>query len=648
VTVRHFVLATAGHVDHGKSALIKSLTGTDPDRLPEEKARGITIELGFAHLNLTTPRGDQVVAGIVDVPGHEDFVRNMIAGVGSIDLALLVVAADDGWMPQTEEHLQILMYLGVQRLIVALTKSDLGDPAVVTTQVQSKLKGTALEAAPIVATSARSGTGIDELKRAVAAILASSPDPRDYGKPRLFIDRAFSLHGIGTVVTGTLAGGRLQTGEIVNIQPRGFAARIRSLQSYGKTIAIVRPGMRAAVNLPDAQVGSTDRGVERGHIATTAGLTMSDTLDVLIHRSSRLSERDPAARPLKNGTAVDVHHGTARIAAKMVLLESDTLKRGEQAIAQLRLESPACAFLGDRLVVRDRSQQQTLAGAIVLDPDGRRANFRNDTQKHFLKKRATGWDDLNVGLMSEMERRRSVLLDGLLEKSHFGANEISDALHRLAKTGAIVLRDKIAISPGHWQELKNRATAMIAEAHERNPERPGLELRTLRAAFADEPAEIFDALLADLWTAGFAQKGSVIARASHEAALPDRLADVARKILQTLAEKPVDPPPLKQLAPAGTAREALKFLIQSNALVDVSAELVLRSEDFARAKESIAQFITRNGPATVSALRQELGTSRRVIVPLLERLDRDGFTRRVGDHRILAHSLVDDAIGGIE
>ena len=223
----NFILATAGHVDHGKSTLVKALTGTDPDRLPEEKARGITIDLGFAELNLSGHDGKTFHVGIVDVPGHEDFVRNMIAGVGSIDLALLVVAADDGWMPQTEEHLQILLYLGVERIVLALTKSDLGNIESVTGQIREKLAGTPFANCQIVPTSVRTGEGLEDLKDALSSQLASLPPPRDIGKPRLFVDRAFTLHGIGSVVTGTLTGGTLRVGDSIFVQPKDISSRIR-------------------------------------------------------------------------------------------------------------------------------------------------------------------------------------------------------------------------------------------------------------------------------------------------------------------------------------------------------------------------------------------------------------------------------------
>src|SRR5229473_1117753 len=251
---QHFIVATAGHVDHGKSALVKALTGTDPDRLPEEKARGITIDLGFAHLELPSlrPNDPPLLLGIVDVPGHEDFVKNMVAGVGSVDLALFVVAADDGWMPQTEEHLQILNYLGVPGAVVALTKVDLTqDEEDVGSAIREKLRGTPYADAPIVATSSVSGRGVDELKAALARVLDETPPPRDIGKPRLPVDRVFQLQGIGTVVTGTLTGGALRRGQTVVIQPSEKATRIRSLQSHSRDVESSEPGTRTALNLPD-------------------------------------------------------------------------------------------------------------------------------------------------------------------------------------------------------------------------------------------------------------------------------------------------------------------------------------------------------------------------------------------------------------
>jgi selenocysteine-specific elongation factor len=637
VSARHFVIATAGHIDHGKSALVKALTGTDPDRLPEEKARQITIELGFTHFDLKSENGQELCLGIVDVPGHEDFVRNMIAGVGSIDLALLVVAVDDGWMPQTEEHLQILNYLGVTRAVVALTKSDLGHAEKAVEEIRQRLQGTPFSQSPIIATSSHSGAGIAELKRVLASEFSAAPSQPDIEKPRLFVDRAFALHGIGTVVTGTLTGGLLETGETVIVQPRNLEARIRSIQSHGRDVDIAQPGMRTAINLPDLAAGESERGIRRGDIITTERLTSSTTLDVLLERSGRSGEKDPTARPLKSGATIDVHHGTDRVPATVVLLNRGSLKRGERGIAQLRLAAPLLAFLGDRFVLRDRSQQHTLAGGVVLDPDGERHSLRSAAQQTFLTTRASAWPDVKLCVASEVARAGALILSGLLPKSHFHTADIAASVSQLEACGDISVRGRIGATPEHWQELNERAAALIDDTHSHHPERSGLELNALRAAFRNQSPEIFEALLSDLCANGFVRTGQVVARSSHRSALPGNLESVARNILSSLSGNPADPPPLKRLAPDRIARETLTFLIEKGDVTEISPDLVLRRENFERMKSIITEFITRHGPATVSELRQELQTSRRVIVPLLERLDRDGLTRRLGDKRILAH-----------
>ena len=315
----HSLLVNGCYVDHGKSALVKALTGTDPDRLPEEKARQITIDLGFAELNLAGPDEQRFQIGIVDVPGHEDFVRNMIAGVGSIDLTLLVVAADDGWMPQTEEHLQILTYLGVERAVIALTKSDLGGIETVTGQIRDHLRDSPFANAQIIATSVRTDEGIETLKSALVSEFAAMHPPRDYGKPRLFIDRVFTLRGIGTVVTGTLTGGQLRREQKIVVQPGNLEGRIRSIQSHGRELEIAQPGMRTAIGLPDFSVEQ----ISRGNVVTSGDFgPANSTLIALLEKSPGLFNGNPDSRPLKSGLSVHFHHGTSRTAAKVRFLEN--------------------------------------------------------------------------------------------------------------------------------------------------------------------------------------------------------------------------------------------------------------------------------------------------------------------------------------
>jgi selenocysteine-specific elongation factor len=631
VTTRHFIIATAGHVDHGKSALVKALTGTDPDRLPEEKRRQITIDLGFAELNLTAPSGDKIHAGIVDVPGHEDFVRNMIAGVGSIDLALLVVAADDGWMPQTEEHLQILTYLGVQRAVIALAKSDLGRIDIPTEEIRSQLRGTVFVDSPIVPTSVRIGEGIENLKSALASQLAALQPQHDFGKPRLFVDRVFTLRGIGTVVTGTLTGGRFCSGQSVIVQPHNLQARIRSIQSHGVEIDCAQPGMRSALNLSYVAVHQ----IRRGDVITDSDLMASATLIAQIEKSPRLHVKEPAARPLKNGGSVYLHHGTLRVAARVTLLEKNELEPGQKMIAHLKLASPILAFVGDRFVIRDASEQHTIAGGVVLDPDG--ASFRDALDPKLLSMRAIAPDDIDLCVRSEIARRGFVPRETLLNKSHFSGGEISEALLRLERNNEIVLFEEIAADGEFWQTLRNQAIALIDNAHKQNPERPGLDLNELRSVLRDQPENVFEALIADLCVADFVRKGSAIARTSHQPVLRAKLGPVEDKIREALSRKPFDPPPRREIEPDRGAQHVLRFLIERDEVIELGSDAVLLRENFECMKSRIIEFISKNGPATVSELRQALESSRRIMVPLLERLDRDGVTRRTGDKRALAH-----------
>ena len=657
----NFILATAGHVDHGKSTLVKALTGTNPDRLPDEKARGITIDLGFAHLELSAPpsslnncrsgseQPSTFSVGIVDVPGHEDFVRNMIAGIGSIDLALLVVAADDGWMPQTEEHLQILSYLGVRRIVVALTKSDLGKIDNVASQIREKLRETTFANAQIIATSARTGFGLEDLKEVLASEFATVSTPRDIGKPRLFVDRAFTLHGIGTVVTGTLAGGQFQRGQNVVIQPQNLSARVRTIQSHNRDLEIAQPGTRTAINLPDVPVGSD--GIKRGDVITIANVgAAADIVNVVLERSARLNRKTPAARPLKNGSVVHIHLGTTRVPAKITLLDQDVVQPGQRAVAQLCLDSPILAFVGDRFVVRDSSAQNTIAGGVVLDVDGDRQNFRNAGQTELLRTRAGAIDDVDVCILSQLTRDGFAQTNALLVTSHFSADEIAKALSRSQNAGAIVLRGKIAANPAYWRDLLARATALIDRAHEKHPEQRGLDFTELRVELNVESDELFAAVVSEMTANGFARAETNIGRNSHRPSLPAEILPAAEKIRAALAGKPFDPPSRKDFPQDRHLHQALRFLIEQGEIVEIGDEIVLLRDAVDQMQNLVSEFISTNGSATASQLRQRLGTSRRIIIPFLEYLDRTGVTRRVGDERVLAQKaavakLDDAAIG---
>jgi selenocysteine-specific elongation factor len=635
MTEKNFILATAGHVDHGKSALVKALTGTDPDRLPEEKARQITIDLGFAELNLVGPDEQRFHIGIVDVPGHEDFVRNMIAGVGSIDLALLVIAADDGWMPQTEEHLQILNYLRVQRGVVALTKSDLGGIDVVAEQIREKLCDTLFARTSIVPTSIRTGEGIENLKDALATELATAEPQPNICKPRLFVDRAFTLRGIGTVVTGTLSGGLIRRSQDVFVQPRNVSARVRSIQNHGRDVEIAQPGMRTAINLPDLSRG--ENGIQRGDIITVDSLgSPQATIDVLLERSSRLRRNSPAARPIKNGGSVQVHFGTGRIAAKITLLDQPAVGTGQSAIARLRLDSPIVALVGDRFVIRDSSEQNTIAGGTVLDSDADRTNFRSPAQIQFLRARATAPHDVDVCIRSRLQRDQCIDSKALLVKSNFSADEISEALSRQSHDGEIVQAGDIIASASYWHNLINRAATLIDRAHDKNPERRGVDLSELRTGLEIESDKMFGAVISELTRNGFVRFENQVACVSHRPSLPLDLLSVAEDIRAALSARRFDPPDRKALSQDRNLQQVLRFLIDKGEIVEITREIVVLRDAAEQMQNTIAEFLTENGSATASQLRQKIGTTRRVIIPFLEYLDRTGVTRRIGDERVLA------------
>ena len=627
----HYIVATAGHVDHGKSALIKALTGTDPDRLPEEKARGITIDLGFAHLELASPvSGSPIHVGIVDVPGHEDFVKNMVAGVGAIDLALLIVAADDGWMPQTEEHLQILSYFGVRRAVVSLTKADLaGDEAAAVSEIRQQLQGSVFADAPIVPTSVVTKHGLDTLRATLARELSNAPPPRDIGKPRLAVDRVFTLTGAGTIVTGTLVGGCFQRGQAVVIQPGGQPARIRRIQSHGRDVETSGPGTRTALNLADVDPAG---GVHRGDVITLPEMGgASDCLDVVLEISAR------ASRPLKDGVRVRVHYGSGNVPAHVALGAGKELAAGGRQLAQLRLEAPIFLFAGDHLTLRDWSEQQTLAGAIVLDPDATRRAFRHQARQQWLERLSASLDDPADFVAAYVIRDRAVRRARAFVKTRFSARDIDQAIERLAREGKVITAGDMVVVASSWAAVIRRGAQLIDEAHREHPERQGLSITDLRNTITKEfPIDdLFDSLVAGLGEQGFIRSGSIIQRAAHRAQLPEPLRTAGETLRRSLTARPLEPPSRKELTPDTASQRALKFLIESGEVIEINAELVMSAAAVAQATAQVKAFVTSNGPATVSDLRQSLGSSRRVVVPLLEYLDRTFVTLRQGDKRAL-------------
>jgi selenocysteine-specific elongation factor len=478
-------------------------------------------------------------------------------------------------------------------------------------------------------------------------------------------------------VTGTLAGGQFQRGQNVVIQPQNLSARVRTIQSHNRDLEIAQPGTRTAINLPDVPVGSD--GIKRGDVITIANVgAAADIVNVVLERSARLNRKTPAARPLKNGSVVHIHLGTTRVPAKITLLDQDVVQPGQRAVAQLCLDSPILAFVGDRFVVRDSSAQNTIAGGVVLDVDGDRQNFRNAGQTELLRTRAAAIDEvakpafggqllplkdntsrvttirrswaiqpvdltgcpsgtkwIDVCIQSQLTRDGFAQTNTLLVTSHFSADEIANALSRSQNAGAIVLRGKIAANPAYWRDLVARATALIDRAHEKHPEQRGLDFTELRVELNVESDELFAALVSEMTANGFARAETNIGRNSHRPSLPAEILPAAEKIRAALAGKPFDPPSRKDFPQDRHLHQALRFLIEQGEIVEIGDEIVLLRDAVDQMQNLVSEFISTNGSATASQLRQKIGTSRRIVIPFLEYLDRIGVTQRVGDARQL-------------
>jgi selenocysteine-specific elongation factor len=603
------VVATAGHVDHGKSSLVTRLTGIDPDRLEEEKRRGLTIELGFAWCTL--PSGHEI--GFVDVPGHERFVRTMLAGVGPVRLVLFVVAADEGWRRQSEEHLAIVDVLGVDGAVVALTKRDLVDAArlaAAETEVRERLEGTALAHAPILPCSSQTGEGVDGLVAALDAMVIAAPPPVE-GRLRQHVDRVFTIAGAGTVVTGTLSGGRLGVSEEVEILPSGARARVRGLQTHKRRIEAARPVSRVAVNL-----AGVDRArVARGDVLVRPGdWRPTATFDARVRPVRRLTH------PVTARGAFTLHAGAAERGATLRIYGGATLP-ADGGFARIRLTAPLVLGVGDRFVLRDSGRRETVAGGVVLDPAPvRRAG--TDVAARLARREATPDDGLTGLLLQER---------GAVPASDLRPLTGADAVPGVEPVGrwwvATPVRDAVRT------EVVDRLFAF----HEANPTASGMdaaELRgtvvdTLRRSGAPGSRDLADALVETLVRAGqIARDGRAVRLPAHRGGVDGE--EVQRAVALVAAAEPT-PPTIGELRERGVGREALDAAIRAGALVRVGPDLVLTRALVDRAIDAVREAGAEG--ITVSAIRERLGTSRKYAVPLLEHLDRTGVTRRSGDLR---------------
>lgn len=615
------VIGTAGHVDHGKSTLIRALTGIDPDRLREERERGMTIDLGFAWLTL--PDGTDV--GIVDVPGHQDFIRNMLAGIGGIDAVVLVIAADESVMPQTREHLAILSLLGIDRGVIALTKRDLVDDewaALVRDEVRQALRASALAEAPLVEVSATTGSGLDRLTQAIAGILGVAPPRRDLGRPRLPVDRAFTMSGFGTVVTGTLLDGALGTGEEVELVPSGKRARVRGLQTHRRAIAAAQPGSRVAVNLTGVDKAELARGmvvVRPGSLAETSIL------------SARVDVLDTVSAPLAHDDLVRVHTGTAEAMARASVLASAELAGGASGWVQLRLQSPLAVAVGDRLVLRRPSPSETLGGGVVADVTGGRARRRADVAADLDRRTAPSAAKRALATLDEPRTPQEIA-----ERAGLGAVERDAALADLQRSGDIVALADAFLSRAAFETMARRAERSLAMAHRASPLRSGPPREEVRASVGLPPKR-WAAFLDELVRAGrVTVRGAALALPSHQVHLDPAQEARWQKARAALEAAPLQPPTPAQLeSEHGIDRELLAALDDRGDVIRLGSEAAFLPEAIRSFAGAVIAELASAGSITVARARDLTGSSRRHVLPLLGFLDDRGITRRSGDDRIL-------------
>ena len=625
------VIATAGHVDHGKSTLIQALTGIDPDRLAEEKARGMTIDLGFAWLTL--PNGEPV--GIVDVPGHIDFIKNMVAGVGAVDAALLVVAADEGVMPQTHEHLAVLDLLEAPLGVVAMTKIDLVEDeawlALVEEDIRQELEGTVLAQAPIIPVSAYTGEGLEDLLKALEQVLAQAPPHPTDAPPRLFIDRAFSMAGFGTVVTGTLKEGTLHGGQEVLIEPGGLKARIRGLQSHKQSIQQAWPGSRVAVNL----TGVHPKQLYRGQVLTLSGwVKSSKRVDV------RLRAWEDAPTILRHNMEVTFHTGSAETLGRLRLLEEDELLPGDEAWAQIELRHPVAMRRGDRFLIRRPSPSATLGGGVIVDPGPRRRHKRRDPRlfhqfQVFLRNDPVELVDHFIARWGPITPRE---LEEALQLTPEQVARAQQALMDSGRAWYLASDLQVLMNDAAWERLRERMVRVLQRYHQEHPAwlgAPREEFKSRLQPRTGWSVRVFNALVTRALAEGVLRKDrGYLALASFQPQFSPRQQQGADALLAQFRAQPYTPPTVKQ-ALTLVDEETLSALIQRGILIRLSEDVLFLRETYESMLARTRAYLQEHGRITVAQCRDLFGASRKYILAFLEHLDRERITRREGDYRVL-------------
>ncbi len=629
--MKSIIVGTAGHIDHGKTALVKALTGIDADRLEEEKRRGITIDLGFAHMDLAMPSGETLGLGFVDVPGHERFVRNMLAGIGGIDLVLLVIAADEAIKPQTREHFDILQLLGVQRGITVLTKSDAVDAEtleVVRLEVADFLRGTFLDAAksPIVAVSSLTGAGLDSLKQSLVAA-ALQVQPRDSGAiARLPIDRVFTMKGFGTVVTGTLVAGTISGEDELEVFPTGRRVRVRGIQVHGEAVKSAIAGQRSALNLAGASVGDLARGMTLAPPMTFSTTRLADVSLQLLASASR---------PLKNRARVHFHSHSMETVAEVVLRESRQLAPGEMAFARLKLPEGALLLPGDRFILRQFSPVITIGGGIILDSA---PIPRLPGQSEFDRILLAGQADPVLVARIKRRQQAGISVSQLVSETGWSRGALDRTLRKSEEVKAITRAGDVFVYAPALEVLRSNIVNALASFHKKNPLAGGINKEELRAQ-VDASSAVFGAVTETLSKERRIEvAGDLIRLPGQGVVMKDEEVESRNKIEEAFASAGLKVPALNEVI-AGLrvdktrAQKIVTLLLRDKVLIKVSDELVFHRSALEALRGQIADYKLKSHAIDVANFKELTGVSRKYAIPLLEHLDRERITRRVGDRR---------------
>lgn len=629
------VIGTAGHVDHGKSSLVQALTGTHPDRLKEEREREMTIDLGFAWLEI---QGEEI--GIVDVPGHRDFIENMLAGVGGIDAALFVVAADEGIMPQTREHLSILDLLQIQGGVIAITKTDLIEEQewlnLIEEDIRSTMAGTVLDGAPLVRVSAKTGEGIATLKDALIGCISKRPERPNLHRPRLYVDRVFSMPGFGTIVTGTLSDGCLKVTEEIEVLPTHLRGRVRGLQTHKRKEEEAISGSRTAVNISGVDL----KEVQRGDVITHPNTYQpTKRLDVHFHLLAN------ASQPVKHNDQVKLFIGASEVIARLRLLGVEILKPGEEGWLQLELNQPIVAVRGDRYILRRPSPGETLGGGSVIDPAPR------ERHKRFVNDVLTRLEALAQGtpadiLLQALKSLGLASLQDVLARSNLDQSATETALTELTASKQIInfehnvlpfTKSDLVTSLPYWEQIANRAVKEVTSYHKIHPLRTGLPREELRSRLSKGtptvPPRFFPVIYARLITIGLlADAGPLVKLPQHTICFNKEQQAKAEKLLAKFAAAPFTPPSVKE-SQAEVGEELFTALVDMNQLILVSPEIAFRNHDYDNMVSNVLDLIKERESITAAEVRDHFNTSRRYALALLEHLDAIGITVREGDIR---------------